>query len=467
MTQTFFFYDLETSGFNSRTARIMQFAGQRTTLELEPIGEPCDVLIELTGDILPDPDAILVTGITPQRTRAEGLTEKQFLEMFHDEIATPGTIFVGFNSIRFDDEFMRALHYRNLYDPYEWQWKDGRSKWDLLDVVRMTRALRPNGIQWPFSPDGKPANRLELIAAVNNLEHTHAHNALSDVVASIEVAKLVYEQQPKLFNYLLEMREKPKIKQFVGSGAPFVYTSGRYSSKYEKTTVVVSLGDLPDNSGCIVYDLRIDPALWLSEHVSPESSEYNPLKTMKFNHCPAIAPLSVLDKDSWKRIGLTSEVVKKHLLQAQELKNELLATHEIKTPISTLPMLELPLEEVDARIYDGFYGDKDRRTCARIRSMTTEELIEFEPEFDDVRLPGLYFLYKARQLPKSQLADDRIKWEQYVERQLLEGGDSSRYELFMKRLQELAKLEYLDADKRYILEELALYAQSAVPLQSY
>ena len=132
---------------------------------------------------MPDPDAILVTGITPQRTRAEGYSEKEFLEIFYESIAIEGTIFVGYNSIRFDDEFMRTLLYRNLYDPYEWQWQDGKSKWDLLDVVRMTRALRPEGIVWPFASNGAKANKLELITAVNNLEHTHAHNAMSDVIA--------------------------------------------------------------------------------------------------------------------------------------------------------------------------------------------------------------------------------------------------------------------------------------------
>jgi exodeoxyribonuclease-1 len=467
MENTLFFYDLETSGFDPRTQRIMQFAGQRTTLDLEPIGEPVDVLIELTSDVLPDADAILVTGITPQRTRAEGLTEKQFLDMFHEDVATPRTIFLGFNSIRFDDEFMRSIHYRNLFDPYEWQWKDGRGKWDLLDVVRMTRALRPEGIKWPFSKDGRPANRLELIASINGLEHTHAHNALSDVRASIEVAKLIYEKQPKLFQYLLEMRDKQKIKDFAASNEMFVYTSGRYESEFEKTTSVTSLGECEDGSGAIVYDLRIDPDEWLSLSQTERESRKSPLKVMKFNHCPAVAPMSVLDEASWRRIGLTRQKVEKHYHRTSELKERLINTLEKKSTPSPQSMLELPIDDVDARMYDGFYKEKDKKLCTRIHDMSVEELLDFEPEFDDPRLPGLFFLYKARQFPKSQLADDRAIWEQYLERRLLGGGDSSRYARFMKRLEELARLEYLDADKRYVLEELALYAQSVVPLQGY
>ena len=153
----------------------MQFAGQRTTLDLEPIGEPVNILVKMTNDALPSPSAIAVTGITPQQTLMDGITEAEFCKYIIEEIFTPGTIAVGYNTVRFDDEFMRAILWRNFYDPYEWQWKDGRSRWDMLDVVRLTRALRPEDINWPFRDDGTPTNRLELITKLNGLEHAHAH----------------------------------------------------------------------------------------------------------------------------------------------------------------------------------------------------------------------------------------------------------------------------------------------------
>lgn len=220
MTETLYFYDLETSGFNPREQRIMQFAGQRTDLDLKPIGEPHNILIALSEDILPDPDAILITGITPQQTIAEGISEAEFLKIFNSEVALPGTIFTGYNTIRFDDEFMRYSHYRNLYDPYEWQWRDDRSKWDLLDLVRITRALRPEGIKWPFGDDGKPSNRLGMLTSINELEHENAHDALSDVRASIDLARLIHAKQPKLFNYSLANRSKQKVAELVLAGKP-------------------------------------------------------------------------------------------------------------------------------------------------------------------------------------------------------------------------------------------------------
>src|SRR3990167_7533383 len=184
MSKTFFFYDLETSGLSSRYQRIMQFAGQRTDKDLNSIGEPIDVLVRLSEDILPEPQAILITGTTPQKTIEEGISEPELCKMLTKEIFTPGTITVGFNNVRFDDEFIRHTLWRNFYDPYEWAWSDQRSRWDVLDLVRMTRALRPQGINWPVDDEGAPTNRLELLSKANNLTHLHAHDALSDVEAT-------------------------------------------------------------------------------------------------------------------------------------------------------------------------------------------------------------------------------------------------------------------------------------------
>ena len=224
MAQTFFFYDLETSGLSAREDRIMQFAGQRTDMELNPIGEPYNLLVALSDDTLPSPDALMVTGITPQKTVDEGYSEAQFARILSDEIFTPGTIAVGFNNVRFDDEFVRHLLWRNFYDPYEWCWKDGRSRWDLLDVVRMTRALRPEGINWPVDENGEPTNRLELITRENGIAHENAHDALSDVDALIDVAKLIRDKQPQLFEYLLKIRDKKQVAQLVNLAdkKPFV-----------------------------------------------------------------------------------------------------------------------------------------------------------------------------------------------------------------------------------------------------
>ena len=477
MASSIFFYDLETSGLNPREARIMQIAGQRTNLKMEPIGEPVNILIKLTPEVLPDPDAIMVTGITPQSTLVDGVTEAEFLKIFYEEIAIPGTIFAGYNTVRFDDEFMRFLNYRNFYDAYEWQWKEERSRWDLLDVVRMTRALRPDGIEWPFSPDGKPSNRLELLTAVNKLDHANAHDALSDVNATIAVAKLIHTKQSKLFEYLLSMRGKKKVAELVETGEPFVYTSGKYPSEFEKTTITVLLAKHPKNHGALVYDLRHDPEEFLKHspkdlvtrwaYTRDENAPARlPVKTLQYNRCPAIAPLGVLDDASQKRVKLDMKTVAAHraklrahpdfakrVLEAVALMDKQQAaflTHE---------------QDVDGQLYDDFIADADKNMMRAVRAAKPEELDSYIPNLKDQRLKALLPLYKARNYPQSLSPEEREAWERFCAQRLVGGGQQSRLAKFFGRLQALSVQPGITQKQQYLLEELRLYGESIMPAE--
>jgi exodeoxyribonuclease I len=474
---TLLFYDLETSGFSPKDARIMQFAGQRTDLGLNPIGEPYNFLIRMTDDTLPEPDAVLITGITPQKTIADGISEAEFLKIFHDEIALAGTIFVGFNTVRFDDEFMRYLHYRNFYDPYEWQWQDKRSKWDLLDVVRMTRALRPEGIKWPFDAKGNPANRLEYLTQVNELTHDNAHDALGDVRATIELARLIYKNQPDLFKFLLKMRKKDNIARLVASGEAFVYTSGKYASEFEKTTVAAMVCEHPKQSGgALVFDLRYDPTPFLKLEPGPLAEAWRkrkddpgprlPVKTLKYNRCPAVAPLNVLDEASQQRLKLNPKTYMANLKKLNKIKQELCHNLNLALEIMDKKQQAKLLEdetEVDAQLYDGFFDKEDQQSMRAVRTASVDELAAIKPLFYDSRLGALLPLYKARNYPKAMNDDERQMWERFKERKLLSGGTESRMARYFARIGELRSRSDLNDEQQYLLEELQLYAQSIMP----
>jgi exodeoxyribonuclease-1 len=479
MADSFFFYDLETSGFNPRAARIVQFGGQRTNLKLEPVGEPVNLLIKLTPDVLPDPDAVLVTGITPQQTLADGLTEAEFLKFFFDKVVKPGTIFTGFNSVRFDDEFMRFLLYRNFYDAYEWQWKDGNSRWDLLDAVRMTRALRPDGIEWPFAPDGKPSNRLEFLSSVNKLEHSNAHDALSDVQATIDVARLIRDKQPELFEYLLTCRDKKTVKSLIEKGAPFVYTSGKYSSEFLHTTAAVLLATRPRDEA-LVYDLRFDPAPFADMSVDRLTEAWRftrdpgavrlPIKTVKYNRCPAVAPLGVMkDTASQERISLDVATVEKHLAnfkrcraQLAEKMGQVVARRDAEREKPQVDLIDNQLT-VDGRLYEGFVGDGDKTAMRAVRAAQPDKLADFVDELKDERLKNLLPLYKARNYPAALTAEERTAWDEFCSKKLLAGGpDTSRLATFFARLQALGA-EKRNDKQQYLLEELRLYGESIIP----
>ncbi|MGF7229428.1 MAG: exodeoxyribonuclease I [Candidatus Saccharibacteria bacterium] len=472
---TFFFYDLETSGINARESRIMQFAGIRTDLNLKPIGEPENLFIKLTPDILPDPDAVLLTGITPQATMADGLTEAEFLKYFENDIATPGTIFLGFNTVRFDDEFMRCLHYRNFYDAYEWQWQDGKSRWDLLDVVRMTRALRPDGIEWPFSSDGKPTNRLELLTALNKLEHEHAHDALSDVYATIEVARLIRNKQQKLFDYLFTMRDKRKVAELVEAGQPFVYCSGQYPSEFEKAAVVTQVCTHPKRQGSMVFDLRHDPSAYkdMSADQLAEAWKWKkdstedrlPVKVLQYNKCPAVAPLGVLDEKTRERLNVDLEVVKKHakiLASMPDFADRLQKAADILDQAMQTSFM-VDNRHVDGQLYDGFFGNQDKQNMRVVRAAKPDELADLNLSFQDNRLTALLPLYKARNYPRTLSSEEREQWDAFCHEQLLGGGKQSRMAKYLSRLQDMIKDGNLTDHQEYLLEELKLYAESIMP----
>jgi exodeoxyribonuclease-1 len=481
MAASFFFYDLETTGVDPRRSRIMQFAGQRTDLELNPIGEPVNVLIKLAADILPDPDAVLIHGITPQQTVADGLSEAEFLKLFYDEVVVADTIFVGYNNIRFDDEFMRFLNYRNFYDAYEWQWALGCSRWDLLDVVRTVRALRPEGIKWAFGPDGKPTNRLEFLTKVNKLSHVKAHDALNDVMATIEVARLIRDKQPELFEYLLSIRKKDKIREVVEGGKPFMYVSGRYPSRFLHTSPSIMLGRHSSRDYILVYDLRYDPEPFMKMSIEQliEAWRYNPdpeavrlpVKTLKYNRCPAVIPGVVKDKETLERLKLKRGDVGNNLAKLgkdpQAFVDKLLKAVDrldVEREQTQIAMVA-DAQTVDERLYDGFIEKRDANAMRVVRAADPSELSELADSFEDERLKTLLPLYKARNFPKALTLEERETWDKFIEIKLLEGGDNSLAAKYFARLGELAKGK-LSGQQQYLLEELQLYGQSILPVDA-
>ena len=477
MPASLFFYDLETSGLNPRSARIMQFAGQRTDMDLRPVGEPINILIKLTPDVLPDADAVLVTGITPQATLSDGVTEAEFLKFFYQTIATPNTVFLGYNSIRFDDEFMRFLHYRNFYDAYQWHWCDGCSRWDVLDVVRLTRALRPEGIKWPFDSSGAPSNRLELLTSLNEVDHTNAHDALNDVNATIAVARLIKDRQPKMFDYLFGMRDKKKVTELTQSGQPFVYASGKYPSQFEKTAVVMSLIAHPKKRGMLVYDLRHDPSKFLSLSVEEIAERWRwvkeptsprlPVKVLQYNRCPAIAPLGVLDESTQKRLKMDLTTIQRHynlIKAAVDWPDKLLGAIEILDRKQQTALLTHE-QDVDGKLYDGFLDSHDNNLLSVVRAAQPGELSELREEFHDSRLKALLPLYKARNYPASLTTEERTEWENFCQQRLFEGQEQNRIARYFHRLQELAS-RTTNAQQMYLIEELRLYGGSIMPSEA-
>lgn len=446
----------------------MQFAGQRTSLDLEPIGEPVNRLVKMTDDCLPNPEAIMVTGITPQQTREDGYEEAEFAKFLNEAVFTQDTIVVGFNSIRFDDEFIRYFLWRNFYDPYEWAWRDGRSRWDMLDIVRMTRALRPEGITWPVN-DGVATNRLELLTKANNLDHFKAHDALSDVEALIAVTRLIKEKQSSLYSYLFNMRDKKLVQKLVNldDKKPFVYTSGRYEAEFNKTTVAFPLTS-GKNGNVVVYDLRYDPKPLLNmsvkelknklyatreERMAPDFVKL-PVKEMQYNRAPAVAPLGVLSQgNGWDKISLDEDTIAKNqriLLSSPAFAENIRTIFEGREEFKKS-------SDPEAQLYDSFVPDIDKVRIEAVRNADERILADFHPEFVDERLDSLLLHYKARNFPSSLSQDEAISWEKWRLSKV-----NARLKSYGESLYKLST-EITDDRKSFALQELQLWAESIIP----
>ncbi len=437
------------------------------------MGEPLVIYCKPANDMLPQPEACMVTGITPQKALAEGVVEAEFMTRIHQEMAHPGTCGVGYNTIRFDDEVTRYGFYRNFFDPYAREWQNGNSRWDIIDMVRLTHALRPEGIEWPRHPDGKPSFRLEHLTAANGISHQSAHDALSDVHATIAMARLVKEKQPRLYDYIFRLRKKQAVGELLNLQArkPVLHVSSMYPAEHGCIAMVMPLAAHPTNAnGVIVFDLRYDPTplLTLSEDEIhqrlftpaadlPEGVERMPLKTVHLNKCPVVVPMNTLSAaaaERWQIDVRQGELHRKTLLAADGLKEKLGRIHQMTTFDK--------VSDPDQNLYGGgFFSADDRRRMDRIRAVAPGDLSSFPQVFDDQRLPEMLFRYRARNWPETLSEEERGCWEEYRQARLFEPGEGAGLPMddYLACLDEMEMDESLPPEKRRIIPELLAWAE--------
>lgn len=439
MATTIYWHDYEAFGANPRRDRASQFAGLRTDTNLNIIGDPLVLYCQPAPDMLPHPDACLLTGITPQHAREQGLPEAQFIGRILDELGQPGTCTAGYNSIRFDDELTRQLLYRNFHDPYEREWRNGNSRWDIIDMLRLCHALRPEGIRWPRREDGGVSFRLEELTAANGIGHEEAHDALSDVKATIAMAARVREAQPKLFDYVFELRRKKAVQARIDleQQVPFLHVSALYGGANGAIAPVMPLAPHPvDSNAVIVCDLRHDPAAWIDLDAATlrrrlftpaaerdEGEPRLPLSVVRTNRCPVIAPMNTLDEDRARALHIDLRVCERHheVLRARSgLAALLAAVYDPREAESMPPATDDP----DFMLYSGgFFSDVDRRLMQRVRSLPPESLGETAFDFQDPRLPEMLFRYRARNHPATLSVEEQQRWQVFCAARLTRADD--------------------------------------------
>lgn len=420
----FLFHDYETFGTSPSLDRPAQFAAIRTDNDFNIIGEPEVFYCKPADDYLPQPEAVLITGITPQEARAKGDNEAAFAKRIHDIFTVPETCVVGYNNVRFDDEVTRNIFYRNFYDPYAWSWQNRNSRWDLLDVMRACYALRPEGIVWPENDDGLPSFRLEHLTKANGIEHSNAHDAMADVYATIAMAKLVKTQQPKLFDYLYAYRGKNKLITLIDvpQMKPLVHVSGMFGAWRGNTSWVAPLAWHPENRNAVIMvDLAGDvtPLLELDADTlrerlytpKNELGEHSPIpvKLVHLNKCPVLAQANTLRPEDADRLGINRQQCLDNLKQLRE--NPLVREKVVAIFAEAKPFV--PSDNVDAQLYNGFFSDADRTAMKIVLETEPRNLPALDITFADKRIEKLLFNYRARNFPGTLDEKEQQRWLEY------------------------------------------------------
>lgn len=460
---SFYWYDLETFGISPQLDRIAQFAGIRTDLNLNPITEPDMFYCKPALDCIADPEACLITGITPQECDKKGILEKDFMGKINDLFTEPQTCVAGYNSIRFDDEFIRYGNYRNLIDPYAREWQNGNSRWDVIDLVRACYALRPDGIQWAFHEEGKPSFKLTDLTEANQMKHTAAHDALSDVEATIQVAKLIKQKQPKLFDYYLSLRNKNTVKSLLNWQIlkPIVHVSSKIPAQRGCLALMLPLAIHPTNpNGVVCYDLAHDPSdlfaldiedirdrIYTPQAELPEDCPRIALKTIHLNKSPFVAPLSVLKEVDLQRIKLDYAANKANLEKFKEADGIIQKVQAVfNQPFDS------DSDDVDTQLYSGFFSTQDKNNFDAIRKYSIQQILSTDFKFKDKRAEELVKRYIARNYPDSLSSKQHKRWLEETKVRL-EYRFGENFQLWFDKLS-LLKNDELSEQKLNILHQL-------------
>lgn len=477
MANSILWYDYETFSADPATGRIAQFAAIRTDEQLRPLAE-YEWFCQPCLDCLPEPQACLITGITPQQVMQRGLPEPEFALRLQNELAQPGTCIAGYNSIRFDDNYTRFLFYRNFIDPYAHEWRDGNTRWDLLDVARYTYALRPQGIEWPVRDDGAPSFKLTDLTAANGLAHDHAHDALSDVRATIALAGLIRQHQPKLFDFAYALRSKQAVRTFLDKAQdkPVLHTSGMFPAIFGHTTAIAVLGAHPRMANrLIVADLRHDPEALLAtppelllEWLFSKAEDLPPsvvrpgIKELHLNRAPLLAPINVLDAQSAQRLQLDLALCQRHFDFIRAHKDAFAVLARTLYAAEPLPRML----DAESALYQGFISEADRVATRNVIRATSDELARLQTQLQDERLRELLFRFRARYAPESLSAEEAARWQTLRRSRLLdeEGGAGMHAQRYFAEIERLRADPESTGREWLLLDELEAWGQHVLHL---
>ncbi len=468
--KTFLFYDIETSGLNPAFDQILTFAAIRTDSRLREM-DRTSIVISLRSDVVPSPGAFVTHRLTPEDLK-DGLCEYQGVARVHRLLNVPDTISIGYNSLGFDDEFLRFAFYRNLLDPYTHQYANGCSRMDLLPVAALYRIFKPDGIDWP-AIDDKPSMRLELISEKNNLVQSgRAHDAMTDVEATLALARRLSDQKP-MWNYCLDFFDKKNdqarveavdevFQSIFGRHRLCIMVSVSFGSDVMYMAPVLSLGHSTPYANQSLW-LRLDREPVLP--FEPDSDDRPFVIRKRYGESRIVLP--PLDR-FWRRLTPSQQqACEKNLAMVKENQDEFqkLVVHHRAFEYPFVPDLDL-----DAALYqDGFFTGAEKKEMAQFHRAVGKEKMAVCETLVSPRVKGLAQRIMVRNFLEQASPGVRARHDRYMEKvRGVSGVDPIKgYRSDLKFTCEMAGQELaavrsqgLDAEQQAILDWLDAHIKS-------
>lgn len=391
--KTSFYHDYETSGADTKRDRPVQFAGIRVDESLNTVDVFDSIYCKLPDDVLPHPMAFVVTQMMIDEVQELGMPEFEFAHQVLNQLGRSNTTSLGYNTIAFDDEMTRNLFHRNLINPYEREWKNGNSRWDLINVVRMAAAIfsgkiyedGSNIFNVPLNDDGKKSFRLEDLSVANGIEHENAHDALSDVYATIGMAKIINDKEPEFFSLLESRKSKNLVSEdFINSKPePILLCSSFFggersyvsfviplcvSSKNKNEVYCVKLESKQDIANLIDFTVEdITKLIFEKSDVLKENGLTRPaLTTVRINACPVYLTTNDIkniypDTESREAFYKSINVNTEDLAEAYRLyrSNIDILVEKARGVFDSQNFESNPDEDVDLTIYSGGFPSNE------------------------------------------------------------------------------------------------------------
>jgi len=408
--KTYLFYDTETTGLSRCFDQVVQFAAIRTDARFREL-ERQELLIRLRPDVVPAPRAFLTHRIPLQRCQ-QGVTESEGIATIHRLLNEPGTTSLGYNTLGFDDELLRFSFYRNLLNPYSHQHANGCGRMDLYPMTVAYYLFDKSDLTWPQSND-TASFKLEALSLANHLAEGQAHDAMTDVEATLELARRLAKEQP-VWHYLAGYSSRQQSAQRISklppwpSGAPSdhgadrlgLLIDGRFGAAANFITPVLGLGrhhhyrnqtrwlrlDQPELTAATVESIA--DSAWVVTIKPGEPGLLLPWLG-RYQHL-LTEPRTTLCQQNLARLA-----AEPGLLQA-------IRQHNLEFTWPDIPGLDL-----DAALYQaGFFSDQELTLGAELRAAPAAEKSAIAAQFPTPNSRLLAQLLVARNYPEVASSDD-------------------------------------------------------------